>query len=308
MSYFLSDYKENQESLKIAVSDSGDNYYLNKGKLPTHKYRILYNDYKKDIAKLFVGRQKQLICDTVEKILNNGEDVNKYPKNVIDFYDIVKEREDKKKTLYVEQDNLYPCLKKDAFNCVFITGGSGSGKSYLTNQMMLDYHKQNKKNNVYLISRLEDKKDVLQSNKFIQKLDCETFVADPITYKEFEDCLLILDDFESYENTNKPVYKAIIGLLNELLTVGRHQRLSIIICSHLTSNYKSTRLIFVEATMLIMYPKSASEHALKHVLQNYGGLGKDTVTDISNCNSRYVCLYTHYPKMLLFEHKIEFVK
>ena len=109
MSYFLSDYKENQESLKIAVSDSGDNYYLNKGKLPTHKYRILYNDYKKDIAKLFVGRQKQLICDTVEKILNNGEDVNKYPKNVIDFYDIVKEREDKKKTLYVEQDNLYPC-------------------------------------------------------------------------------------------------------------------------------------------------------------------------------------------------------
>ena len=310
MSYYLADYKENQESLKIAVSDSGEIFYLNKGKLPKQKYKVMYNDYKKQIAKSFVGREKQLICAKVEDILNNEKlDINEYPKNVIEFHDFVKESEDKKRTLYVEEDVLFPVLKKDEFNCVYITGGSGSGKSFLTNQIMLEYRKQNKKNEVYLISRLNDKKDVLQSNKFIQKLDCSTFVSEPISYEEFgSDAMIIFDDFESYEQTNKPVYRAIIGLLNELISMGRHQNLSIIICSHLTSNYKATRLVMVEATMFIMYPKTSSEHALKHILQNYGGLNQDTINEISDSNSRYVCLYRHYPKMLLFEHKLQFVK
>ena len=69
------------------------------------------------------------------------------------------------------------------------------------------------------------------------------------------------------EQTNKQIFNAIIGLLNELLTLGRHQRFSIIICSHLTSNYKATRLIMIEATMFIMYPKSSSENSLKHFLR-----------------------------------------
>ena len=308
MQYYLSDYKAGNSSQKIACSDSNENYYLNEGVNKKLKYKVLYNDYKKIITKLFSGREKQTICGHIEKILNKGEDINEYPKNVIEFYEHVKEREDKKRAIYVEDDVLFPTCLVDKFNCIYISGGSGSGKSYMCNQIMLEYHKTNKKNNIYLISRLEDKSDVLQKNKFIQKLDCKTFVDEPITYEEFgTDAMIIFDDFESYEQTNKPIFNAIIGLLNELLTLGRHQRFSVIICSHLTSNYKATRLIMIEATMFIMYPKSSSENALKHVLSNYGGLDKDTITTIKNSNSRYVCLYRHYPKMLLFEHNIEFV-
>jgi hypothetical protein len=310
MSFYLADYKENTEGYKIAITDNGDSYFLNKGNDYEQKYKVNYDDYKKIISKLFSGREKQQICGKVEKILNDkNDDYNKYGKSIMDFCDIVKEREDKRKCIYVDDGVLYPVLKKDSFNCVYITGGSGSGKSYMTNEIMLEYHKNNKKNNIYLISRLDDKNDVLQKNKFIQKIDCSTFVKEPINYEEFgTDAMIIFDDFESYENTNKPIYKAIIGLLNELMTLGRHLRFSIIICSHLTSNYKATRLVMVEATHFIMYPKTSSDHALKHVLQTYGGLNKDTIEDISNCNSRYVCLYRHYPKILLFEHKIEFVK
>lgn len=306
--------EEPKDAVKqVAKSVEGKMVYLHSGERTrdTGKGRhkeLCYSDYKKEIEQGGVkGRRKQTIVRELEEAYNR----NMKPDDVLDpvlqkVYGRVKDVEDRKDSFQSESP-LFPVVSKEERPSIFyICGGTGSGKSYLAKRIIEQYKKDFPKNQVYLISQL-DRDKTLDDLKYIKRLDVETFYDDPISFKEFKNCLCLFDDFEVYEETDKPLFKEIIGLMNGLMTMGRHQGVSTIICQHRTSNYKATRLALLEANWYVMYPAGASERSMKYLFHDYGGLGKETVKELKKSKSRYVCLYRHCPNFILTEHDIHFV-
>ncbi|MDR3550739.1 MAG: ATP-binding protein [Candidatus Babeliales bacterium] len=293
--------------MPVAKTEKGNEYiYLHKGdKPPKKKYQLSYDDYKDIINKNFKKTEKQSVLTKLEKAyFDNVKPEQIYDERLRNVYQEVIDNEDKRQVFEEYEDILYPVCIPKRLNVFFISGSCGAGKSTMALKIANDYKKANKKNDVYVISRLEED-STLDQAKYIIKLDCDTFLDEKPTFDLFKNCLIIFDDFESYQTTNKHIYEAIIGLQNELLTMGRHNGISMIVINHLISNYKSTRLLFAEATHFILYPASCSNHSMQYLLGKYGGLDLKQIKTLKKEHSHFICLYRHHPNFLISDHKAE---
>ena len=288
------------------TEETGDIIYLHKGQPPKKDHQIAYSQYKNIIDKYVKGREKQTIISKIEKLLDNNVDpMYVMDDNIRSIYTIIKDEEEKKQIYIDNDDTMFPICIKNKFNLFYISGGTGSGKSTLAMKIIENYKKANKGHGIYLISRLEDPKDVLQKCKYIERIDCNSFLEELPTYEEFKDCMIVFDDFESYQTTNPKLYNIIVGLMNEMVTLGRHQNLNIIVCCHNVTNYKSTRLLLLEATHMILYPRSCSNHSLKYLFGTYGSMDTKQLEKFKKSQSRFICLYKQHPNILFTEHSIE---
>lgn len=296
-----------KSDMPIAKSETkGDIVYLHKGENKQKKqYQLFYDDYKEEINKNFKKAEKQSVISKLEKAyFDDVKPSQIFDERLRNVYEKVIELEGKRQVFEEHDDILYPICIKGKFNVFFISGSCGAGKSTMALKIANEYKKQNKKHDVFVISRLEDD-STLDQAKYMIKLDCDTFLEEKPTFDLFKNCLIIFDDFESYQTTNKKIYDAIIGLMNELLTMGRHNGISMIVINHLISNYKSTRLLFAEATHFILYPASCSNHSMKYLLGTYGGLDYRQIMGIKKDRSHFVCLYRHHPNFIVSDHKVE---
>jgi hypothetical protein len=224
----------------------------------------------------------------------------------------------KNKTLSIEQDksNVETYLKelkltkpkekiqhipnkKTERQILYITGASGSGKSFYTKLYCDQYKKLFPKNDIYLVSSINEDSsiDKVKGLKRI-KLSTELLTTD-LQAADFKDSMVIFDDTDCI--TNKIMRMKVNGILNMLLETGRHTNTSVIYTSHLATNGLDTKRILNEAHSVTIFPHSLGGRSLKYLLENYFGLDKHQIKKIKTLPSRWVTLIKSFPMVVLSE-------
>lgn len=180
---------------------------------------------------------------------------------------------------------------------LYITGRSGSGKSYYTKKYIEEYVKFYPKNNVYIFSSLESDSS-LDSLKNLKRIKIsEELLNDDLTAKDFKDSIVIFDDTDVI--SNKKILKKIDEIKDSILQTGRHFRVSAIITTHTACNGGSTKIILNECHSITIFPAGLGNRSLKYLLDSYLGLDKHQIKKIKNLNSRWVTIVKSFPMVVL---------
>ena len=192
------------------------------------------------------------------------------------------------------QFQLVPSPDPEKREVFYIAGASGSGKSYIAKGIAECYKKLFPDRGIYLISKLEED-STLDALKDLKRIKIQSLIDDYPSLEEFEKCLVIFDDYDTFTGDAE---KVIHKLIDDLATMGRHTGTTMLCLSHYLTNYKKTRLLLNEATHIIVYPMATSFHALSYLLKTHVGMTKDDVRDLKKLG-RWVCVYKNYPQWLL---------
>jgi len=190
--------------------------------------------------------------------------------------------------------------KETERSILYITGPSGSGKSYYTRNYILEYKKMFSKNNIYVFSSLDSDETLDKIPKIKRIKFSEKFMMHDFKITDFKDSLVIFDDVDA--ETNKLKKAKIYCILSMILNTGRHERVSVIFTSHLSCAGNETKLILSEAHSITIFPKNAGNRSLKYLLDSYFGLDKHQINYIKNIkDSRWVTIIKTYPSVLISE-------
>jgi energy-coupling factor transporter ATP-binding protein EcfA2 len=260
-------------------------------------------NYIKEIKGL-KPKEKILMMSKLQKAIDKDikEDDLLENDNIKSVYNRLKKDTESKSSITLPEDSTFNLIvssnpeKRDVY---YITGMSGSGKSYMAKTLAESYKKMYPEREIYLISKLDDD-DTLDGMKIgkPKRLSIDSIIEDYPSIDEFKDCFVIFDDFESLE---LPKLKVIWNLINDIASQGRHTRTTLAVLLHKPTDYKNTRLLLTEATHFVIYPLSTSAHALRHLLGNHLGLEKSEITSIKKLG-RWVCISKNYPQYLISAH------
>ncbi|MEI7670080.1 MAG: hypothetical protein WCJ33_08365 [Pseudomonadota bacterium] len=182
---------------------------------------------------------------------------------------------------------------------LYVTGASGSGKSWFCKNYIMEYIKSHPKNPIYVFSSIGDDKsiDSIKNLKRVQINDPE-FLEDDIDLTEFKDSLVLFDDTDCIRN--KHIKDKVDGILNMILETGRHQNISVIYTSHIACNGKSTRTILNEAHSYTIFPLSLGNRTMKNLLDSYLGLDTAQIKNIKKMKGgRHVTILKTYPMTIM---------
>ena len=199
--------------------------------------------------------------------------------------------------------------KSEERDCVYIGGESGAGKSYYCMLYVMEYKKLFPKNELYIISYL-DRDDTLDKIPGIHRLNAfsEEFLKeiDDIELTEFKNSLVIFDDIDSIPEAKRK--KKIYGLLNRFLRLGRHEFITVIMCSHELFNRDETKTLLNESSSITWFPKCITSMKLERLLKNYFGFDKVQIEKIKSIkNSRYITILKGWPKVVISEHLMYYI-
>ena len=185
---------------------------------------------------------------------------------------------------------------------LYVTGASGSGKSYYASSYIKEYVKMFPKNDVFMVSSL-DKDEQLDKIKNVKriKLD-EKFYETPFTIDDFRDTLVVYDDTEMI--ANKMIQEKITNILNLILTTGRHTNTFAINTSHVTNGGHRTKLILLESHSVTLFLATMGEKSLKYFLETSFGLGKKEIDKIKELDSRWITICRTMPVSVIHENGI----
>ena len=239
-----------------------------------------------------IGTPVALITFEGDKKKNKTLSIENDKANVADYLKHIKLTKPKEKIQYIPN-------KKTERQILYITGASGSGKSFYTKQYCDQYRKLFPKNPIFLISSINEDSsiDKVKNMKRI-RLTNELLMTD-LKADDFKDSLVIFDDTDVI--TNKIMRMKVNGILNMLLETGRHTNTSVIYTSHLATNGLETRRILNEAHSITIFPHSLGGRSLKYLLENYFGLDKYQIKQIKTLPSRWVTLDKSFPMVVLSE-------
>jgi gluconate kinase len=186
---------------------------------------------------------------------------------------------------------------------IMVGGKSGSGKSHIARNFAIRYHELYPKRKIYLISYLDEDLTLDSVGNILKRINAEKFDDEETEYdiKDFKESLVIVDDVEGYERTNKKIFNGIQSVIDMVATMGRHIASSIVVCSHLLTDYKRTRLFLGEAQQFVTFMHGASRKQIFGLLGGYAGLDDEEINELRKVNSRWICTRTQFPVVALHE-------
>jgi hypothetical protein len=186
---------------------------------------------------------------------------------------------------------------------LYVTGSSGSGKSYFTKKYCQEFVRVFPKRPIYLFSSIGDDTSVddIKGLKRI-KLKSQEFFDEEFEINDFKDCLVIFDDTDCI--TDKKLRTKVNGILGMILETGRHTNTYCIYTSHIATAGNDTKRILNEAHSITFFPKTAGGRTLKYLCESYLGLDKEEIKAVKNLPSRWVCVMKTYPKVVISEKDI----
>lgn len=192
--------------------------------------------------------------------------------------------------------------KKTERSILYITGASGSGKSYYTKEYVKQYHLLFPKNPIYLFSALNDD-TTLDSIKYLKRINLnDKFLNTPFTINDFENMLVIYDDIDTI--TDKFMRLKLDEIKNMILQTGRHTRTSFIYTSHIPNKGNETKMILNEAHSITIFPNTTGSRTIKYLLENLFGLDKyqiKKIKQIGTTKSRWITIIKSYPLICLHQ-------
>jgi len=182
---------------------------------------------------------------------------------------------------------------------LYITGPSGSGKSTYVVNYLKEYKKTYKNRHIYVLSSLKEDEtlDKIAGLKRI-KLDDKMW-SDPLEAETFKDSCVIADDVDVI--SDKKIREAVLKLINQVLEIGRHFNISLLMTNHLATAGRDTRRILNEAHTVTYFPHSGSSHGIKYLLTEYCGISKKDMMLAKKSDSRWITIYKNYPCVMMGE-------
>jgi GTPase SAR1 family protein len=195
-----------------------------------------------------------------------------------------------------EEMQLIPCKEKER-RVLYISGASGSGKSYFCNRYIKEYHKIYPKRSVYLFSYFSEDPSI--TCKYVTRINLEKFGDTQLQLEDFANSFVIFDDIDTIRE--KKLKDKLKGVLNALLQLGRHHNVEVAYITHLVTNGADTRIIMAESTSLTIFPKTLNHKTTKYLLAEYFGLSKSQISEIKSIKSRHVTIIKSYPHIIMHE-------
>ena len=183
---------------------------------------------------------------------------------------------------------------------LYISGMSGSGKSYYTAEYLKQYHKRWPKRDIFLFSSI-DEDACLDALKYIKRVDIKKkeFLETELEAKDFPEACVIFDDVDVL--TSKPIKKKVFNILDTLLQTGRHFKTTVIFTSHAACNGLATKIILAEATSITIFPLTSGNKNLKYLCDGYLGLDKHQIADLKKIKGRWATFVRAWPRCILTE-------
>lgn len=133
---------------------------------------------------------------------------------------------------------LEPSNLENGRDVIMVGGKSGSGKSHTAKNFAIRYHKLWPKRPIKLISFL-DKDATLDELDFIKRVKAETLSAEDATsLSKYEKSLTIFDDIEGFEREDPDIHATLQQIIDMIASTGRHSASSLLVASHLLTDYK----------------------------------------------------------------------
>jgi hypothetical protein len=213
-------------------------------------------------------------------------------------------RQDLPATTYKTRLNeIISILPSDTPDRIYIAGASGVGKSSFSAQFVLEYHIKYPENKIYMYSTHQA--EHAYSRLPIEYQELKTLLPDstppPPTVQDFKNSLVLFDDVDNLQDKN--LQNAVNGLQSDLLANGRKYHVSVMIIAHQLMNYKQTRNILSECYRVVFFPQSSKYHVNRY-LKTYAGIQKSDIDRIMNTRSRWICLQTTVPNIVMAEHDV----
>lgn len=196
-------------------------------------------------------------------------------------------------------------LNKGDRQVIYISGKSGSGKSYYTAEYIKKYIKQNPKNKVIVFSSLSEDKtldDIKQVKRF--KLKDPRFITEEFAVEDFANSLVIFDDTDCIQD--KKILVQINKIADLVLQTGRHPNVSMCFTSHLSCAGSSTKMILNESHAIVFFPSSMTQHSMSYLCKTYVGLDTKQIAELKKEKTRWVCSFKTCPSVLMTGNKLCF--
>ena len=192
-------------------------------------------------------------------------------------------------------------------NILYVTGASGSGKSYYSADFLKQYIKKNPKNEVMLFSSVGED-GVLDKVKKLKrfKIYDADFVNEEFSVEDFKDTLLIFDDVDCI--SDKRILKKVYEILDKALVTGRHSGTSVVYTTHTACNGRATKLILTESHSITFFLGTLGGKSSRYLLDGYLGLDKKQIEKLKNIKSRWVTVIKSYPQLILTQRQLVFSK
>lgn len=196
--------------------------------------------------------------------------------------------------------------KQQERQILYITGASGSGKSYYTQLYCSEYKKLYPKNEIYLFSSINEDSSIDKIKGLQRFILDDAFLKEEITAEDFKNSMVIFDDTDVI--SNKALKFKINSILNILLETGRHYNASVIYTSHIATAGIDTKRILNEAHSITIFPSSLGGRSLKYLLDNYLGFDKEQIKKVKKLDSRWTTICKTFPMVILSEKEAYLLK
>ena len=191
--------------------------------------------------------------------------------------------------------------KKTERSILYITGASGSGKSYYTREYIKQYRNIFPKNPIYLFSSLNDD-PTLDKLTYVKRVNLDdNFLNTFFTIDDFKSSLILFDDTDCI--TNKFMKKKLQSIMSLILETGRHTKTSFIYTSHLANKGNDTKQILNESHSLTFFPNNMGVRTSKYLLEGLFGFDKDQIKKIRKIGtkSRWVSILKTFPIIVIYD-------
>lgn len=191
-----------------------------------------------------------------------------------------------------------PKVKREV---IVVTGPSGAGKSHWIRTYVRNYLKLYPKHDVYLISSLGHD-DTLDEVKELKRIDTDKLVANPPKdVKTWSNSLVIVDDVEGLDAAKGAAVQRVQDMI---ASEGRHSGTTLIRASHLSTDYKRTRLLLQEAHSMVLFPQAGAHSQYMYLLTKYAGMDKKVVQNLLSTPTRWMMVHHTAPRYVLTTHSI----
>lgn len=209
---------------------------------------------------------------------------------------------------YVEPCPNSSMYKNSQREVLYVAGSSGSGKSYYIAQYARNYLKLFPKHVVVVFSEVEEDPAFKDIDIIQFKLD-DVFVQNQTEKNEhsigigdLKDSLCIFDDTDTI--SNKKARTMIAELKDQILQTGRHHNISMCCTSHVIQNYLKTRTLILEATHVVLFPKSGAQAQIRNFLKAYMGMNKKEIDKAMSLDGRWICCHKAAPNFIMYQKGI----
>lgn len=198
-----------------------------------------------------------------------------------------------------------PIFKKRSI--VFIAGPSGCGKTTFSMKYINEYLKMNPESSAFIFTAnpsdesvrkyMGERIKVIMLKEEDMKKEVE---LDPTLFRNsivfFDDMDFLLDD---------SMIEKVQSLIKRVLGIGRHNNTSIIVSKHMVMDYKSTRLLLAEASLIVTFPHSGSSFFVDSFFKKYFSNANSHIkTELINTSQRWICCRMIYPQLAFNESNL----